>query len=233
MTTPRPVWDLRAELGEGPVWDERDQALWFTDIKRQKIHRYDPATGARRSWDSPEQVGFLLPTQSGGFAVGLQSGLYRFVPETNEFHGLVAVEPELPGNRINDGTVDPSGRLWFGTMDNGEREKSGAFYCFDGGVLKRTNVAGISITNGPAISPDGRTLYWIDTLGGTMSACEIGDDGELGPSRLVVGFRQRRAIPTARQSTAKAASGSACTAAGRQVAIRRKASCFRPSAFRS
>jgi len=180
------VWDLRAELGEGPVWDERDQALWFTDIKRQKIHRYDPATGARRSWDSPEQAGFVLPAQSGGFAVGLQSGLYRFVPETNEFHGLVAVEPELPGNRINDGTVDPSGRLWFGTMDNGEREKSGAFYCFDGGVLKRTNVAGISITNGPAISPDGRTLYWIDTLGGTMSACEIGDDGELGPSRLVV-----------------------------------------------
>jgi sugar lactone lactonase YvrE len=81
MATLLPVWDLRAELGEGPVWDERDKALWFTDIKRQKIHRYDPATGARRSWDSPEQAGFVLPAQGGGFAAGMQSGLYRVVPE--------------------------------------------------------------------------------------------------------------------------------------------------------
>lgn len=195
MTDPRPVWDLRAELGEGPVWDERDKALWFTDIKRQKIHRYDPATGARRSWDSPEQVGFVLPARSGGFAVGLQSGLYRFVPETNEFHGIVEVEPDLPNNRLNDGAVDPSGRLWFGTMDNEEREKTGAFYCFDGDVLKRTNLTGITITNGPAISPDGRTLYWVDTLGGTMSACEIGDDGELGASRLVAKIPPKEGHP--------------------------------------
>ena len=189
------AWEVGAQLGEGPVWVESDKALWFTDIKRQKIHRYDPATGARRSWDSPEQVGFVLPAQGGGFAVGLQSGLYRFVPETNEFHGIVEVEPDLRNNRINDGAVDSSGRLWFGTMDNEEREKTGAFYCFDGGVLKRTNVTGITITNGPAISPDGRTLYWVDTLGGTMSACEIGDDGELGPSRLVVRIPPKEGHP--------------------------------------
>jgi sugar lactone lactonase YvrE len=195
MATPLPVWDLRAELGEGPVWDERDKALWFTDIKRQKIHRYDPATGARRSWDSPEQAGFVLPAQGGGFAAGMQSGLYRFVPENNEFHGIVAVEPDLRTNRINDGAVDPSDRLWFGTMDNGEREKTGAFYCFANGELRRTGLDGIAITNGPAISPDGRTLYWVDTLGGTMSACEIGDDGELGPSRLVVKIPPKEGYP--------------------------------------
>lgn len=183
---PRPVWDLRAELGEGPVWVERDAALWFTDIKRHKVHRYDPNGGERRSWDSPEQVGFVLPARSGGFVAGLQRGLHRFDPETGEFHLIVEVEPDLPDNRLNDGTVDPSGRLWFGTMDNGERARTGSFYCFGGGELRRTNLTGISITNGPAISADGRTLYWVDTLRGTMSACEIGDDGELGPSRLVV-----------------------------------------------
>ena len=196
MTTPRPVWDLRAELGEGPVWDERDQALWFTDIKRQKIHRYDPSTGARRSWDSPEQVGFVLPAQGGGFAVGLQSGLYRFVPETNEFHGIVAVEPEL--SAATGSTTAPSIRpagcgseRW--TMESARRPALST--AFDGGALKRTNVTGIAITNGPAISPDGRTLYWVDTLGGTMSACEIGDDGELGPSRLVVKIPPKEGHP--------------------------------------
>src|SRR5215212_8196105 len=152
-TEPRSVWDVGAELGEGPVWVERDRALWFTDIKRQKIYRFDPATDERAEWGSPEQVGFVLPAEGGGFVAGLQSGLYRFDPGNGEFELIVEVEPDIPTNRLNDGVVDPLGRLWFGTMDNGERDKSGAFYCFDGGVLKRTNVSGIAITNGPAISP--------------------------------------------------------------------------------
>ena len=58
-------WEVEAELGEGPVWVERDQALWFTDIKRQKIHRFHPASGDKRSWDAPEQVGFVIHAQSG------------------------------------------------------------------------------------------------------------------------------------------------------------------------
>ena len=45
MAEPRLAWDVKAELGEGPVWEERDCALWFTDIKRRKVHRYDPAGG--------------------------------------------------------------------------------------------------------------------------------------------------------------------------------------------
>src|SRR5215217_1372471 len=116
---PRLVWPAGCELGEGPVWS--DDALWFVDIKKQKIHRYDPQSDARQSWDAPEQIGFLLPADGpAGFVAGLQSGLHRFDPESGEFSLIAAVEPELPGNRLNDGVVDPSGRLWFGSMDNGE-----------------------------------------------------------------------------------------------------------------
>ena len=56
---PQLLWDVGAELGEDPVWVERDSALWFVDIKRQKVHRFDPASGDRLSWDAPEQIGFL------------------------------------------------------------------------------------------------------------------------------------------------------------------------------
>lgn len=192
---PRLVWELETELGEGPVWVERDAALWFTDIKRQRIYRYDPANGDQQSWHSPEQVGFVLPEASGGFVAGLQSGLYRFDPEGRRFELLAEVEPDRPDNRLNDGVVDPAGRLWFGTMDNGEREKTGSFYCYDRGLLHRTNVSRISITNGPCVSPDGRALYWVDTLGGTISVCEIADGGELGESRLVVKIDPREGHP--------------------------------------
>jgi sugar lactone lactonase YvrE len=126
-TEPTDVWPIAAELGEGPVWVERDRALWFVDIKRQQIHRYDPADGAKRSWPAPEQVGFVFPAERGGFVAGLQSGLHHFDEATGAFELIVAVESGLPTNRLNDGVVDPEGRLWFGTMDNGERAKSGAF----------------------------------------------------------------------------------------------------------
>ena len=180
------VWDLHADLGEGPVWVERDAALWFVDIKRQTIYRFDPESGEKRSSDSPEQVGFVLPAASGGFVAGLQSGLHHFDPASGRFSLIVEVDPELSDNRLNDGVVDPNGRIWFGTMDNSERSKSGAFYCFDRGELKRTHLTDVAITNGPAISPQGDRLYWVDTLAGTISACAIGADGELGPSREIV-----------------------------------------------
>jgi sugar lactone lactonase YvrE len=181
MTEPQAVWSVGAELGEGPVW--AGGALWFVDIKRQKIHRFDPASGQKRSWDAPEQIGFLLPARGGGFVAGLQSGLHRFDEARGGFSLVAEVEPDRPGNRINDGVVDPSGRLWFGTMDNGEKETTGRFYCFREGRVADAGLPRVAITNGPAVSPDGRILYHVDTLAGLVHACEIGPDGRLGPSR--------------------------------------------------
>jgi sugar lactone lactonase YvrE len=183
---PRNVWNVAAELGEGPVWVERDRALWFVDIKRQEIHRYDPADGSKRSWPAPEQVGFVFPAERGGFVAGLQSGLHHFDETSGTFERIVAVEPDTPTNRLNDGVVDPEGRLWFGTMDNGERAKTGAFYCFADGKLTRTAIDGITITNGPAVSPDGRLLYVVDTLHGTIDCADIRHDGSLGDRRPFV-----------------------------------------------
>ena len=182
----RLIWNLQARLGEGALWDERDDAFWFTDIKGRKIYRYDPASGGRSEWDSTEQVGFVVPATSGGFIAGLQSGLHRFDPESGAFDLLVEVEPDKPTNRLNDAVVDPAGRLWFGTMDDRTTDRTGAFYCFREGELIETGIDDICITNGPAVSPDGTTLYWVDTLAGTISAAEIRDDGTLGPSRPLV-----------------------------------------------
>jgi sugar lactone lactonase YvrE len=184
MTPPRNIWSLKAELGEGPVWV--DDALWFTDIKGRKVYRLTPATGERHSWQAPEQVGFVLPAEDGRFVAGLQSGLHLFDPGSGVFEMYVEVEPERPGNRLNDGVVDPHGRLWFGTMDDAETEASGAFYRFERGVVVRTGLEGICITNGPAVSPDGHILYHVDTLAGAIQACDIAGDGELGPSRPFV-----------------------------------------------
>jgi sugar lactone lactonase YvrE len=194
-TEPKSVWNLEAQLGEGPVWVKGDQALWFVDIKRHQIHRYDPSEASKASWDSPEAVGFLFPAERGGFIAGLQSGLHHFDERSGAFDLLVEVEADMPTNRLNDGVVDPSGRLWFGTMDNGEKQKSGAFYCFAGGKLMRTFIGQIAITNGPAVSPDGRILYFVDTLKGTIEQAEILGNGKLGDRQPFVRIDPKEGHP--------------------------------------
>lgn len=195
MTEPRNVWPLAAELGEGPVWVQRDNALWFVDIKKQQVHRYDPGDGTKRSWDAPEQVGFLFPAERGGFVAGLKSGLYHFDERSGSFELIAKVEIDKPDNRLNDGVVDPKGRLWFGTMDNSEKAKSGAFYCFADGKVTPTGIDGIAITNGPAVSPDGRLLYLVNTLKGTIEAADIGGDGSLNRRRPFVRIDPKEGHP--------------------------------------
>ena len=105
--TPVSVCDVRATLGEGPVWIE--DALWFVDIKQQKIHRFDPSGGSLFSWDAPRQVGWILPAADGGLVAGLQDGIYRFDSRTGDFALLAEVEADRPGNRLNDAATDPAG----------------------------------------------------------------------------------------------------------------------------
>ena len=179
------VWPIGAVLGEGPLWSAAEQALWFVDIKGPAIHRFHPASGERHSWPAPVRVGFLALTRDGGMLAGLKTGLHRFNPETGNFTLLHVVEPHAPNNRLNDGFVDSEGFLWFGSMDDTEEEPSGALYQLgDEGCIRRD--PGYVVTNGPAESPDGRTLYHTDTLAGIIYAFDRARNGQLSNKRAFV-----------------------------------------------
>lgn len=180
MAAPRSVLAAQATLGEGPVWVAREQALWFVDIKGHQIHRFDPASDDHKVYDAPCQVGWVLPSDDGKFLAGLQQGVARFDPATGAFDLIATPEAATPGNRLNDATVDAQGRVWFGSMDDGEEADSGRLYCFDRGAVRDSGLPPVCITNGPAISPDGRTLYHTDTLGRVIYKVPVNDDGTLG-----------------------------------------------------
>ncbi|MDQ8757145.1 SMP-30/gluconolactonase/LRE family protein [Sphingosinicella sp. LHD-64] len=181
---PVSVAPVGATLGEGPVWIARDQALWFVDIKGRRIHRFDQEGGHLRSWDAPAQPGWVLPAEGGDLLIGLQGGIHRFDPGTGRFTMIAQVEADRPGNRLNDACTDPEGRIWLGSMDDGERAETGRFYRFEDGRVTDAGLPPVSITNGPAVSPDGRLFYHVDTLGRTIHVCDLSQDGTLGPSRL-------------------------------------------------
>jgi D-xylonolactonase len=172
-----------AQLGEGPVWSAQEKAVWFVDVKGRRIHRYDERTRALRSWSAPEDIGFVVPAIDGRFVCGLKSGLHLFDQASGAFELIARVDSDRPRNRLNDGFVDAAGRLWFGTMDNEETRATGALYRFDSRGLNCCD-DGYVITNGPATSPDGRTLYHVDTLQRVIYAFDLGDSGSLANRRV-------------------------------------------------
>lgn len=181
LNQPTCVWDVQAALGEGALF--HNGLVWFVDIMGNQIHRYDPASGARQSWATPPNPGFIQPRRQGGFIAGLRSGLHDFDPASGTFLLRQRIESDLPGNRLNDAYVDVTGRLWFGTMDYDGRDASGALYVYETLGLRVAD-PGYRITNGPAMSPDGKTLYHADTMEKRIFAFDVVVGGVLANKRL-------------------------------------------------
>ncbi len=188
------VWPIGACLGEGPMWSAAERALWSVDIKGKKIHRFDANTNQGRSWDAPAEPGFILPIVGGGFVTGLKTGLHRFDPRSGEFTLIKQVEPPHLDNRLNDGFVDAAGRLWFGSMHDPETADSGVLYRFSDGECIASD-SGYRVTNGPAMSPDGKTLYHVDTAQQKIYAFDVADDGSLSNKRLFARIELQGAYP--------------------------------------
>ncbi len=181
--TPTSLWEVEATLGEGVLWHAATDRVWFVDIKKNHIHSCASDGSDRRTWNAPSQVSAIVPVAGGGWVVSLEDGLYRFDEAGGRFTLLRAVEADQPGNRFNDAFVDAAGRLWFGSMDNGEKAPTGALYRYDRGDIARAD-DGYIITNGPAVSPCGGTLYHTDTLDKRVYAFDLAQDGSVSNKRL-------------------------------------------------
>ena len=188
------MWPVEAELGEGPVWMTDQNAIWFVDIKKKNIHRFEPSTGRRDTWAAPDQPGFIAPRKAGGWIAGLKTGLHHFDPDSGAFNLVARIDPPKLNNRLNDGFVDAHGRLWFGSMHDGETDLTGALYRYDGADLVRCD-DGYCITNGPTVSPDGKTLYHTDTLKKTIYAFDLDDEGGLSNKRVFVQIEDGAGYP--------------------------------------
>lgn len=183
MVSPAPLQatlavDSRCEHGEGVIWDERRQALFWVDISRRRLWAHVPATGATRDWALPDRPGCLGLVDDGRLLVVLAKSIGVVTPDLDAaelpFTPLADVEPDQPHTRSNDGRVDRDGHLVFGTMDeHAQKAARGSFYQFSlRHGLRRLPLPGVSIPNSICFSHDGRTMYWCDSVSPRLLCCE-------------------------------------------------------------
>ena len=124
------IWDARNELGEGPLWDTREQKLYWLDSKGPTVNRYDPRSGSVQTWKLPSDVGSMALREKGGAIVALRDGIFALDFDTGNTELMVAIEQENPRTRLNDGKVDRRGRFFVGGMDEQETGRMAGLYRF-------------------------------------------------------------------------------------------------------
>lgn len=185
----KPLNDVRCELGEGPVYDDRNQALYQCDIVGKAVHRFDLATGATQRWSFPSEVGSIGLAESGRVVVALRHAVGLFDPSDESFEEIVAIETELgKDTRLNDGKVGPDGAFWVGSMDDRAvpvKEPLGSLYRVTADGKAEAKVRGLMISNGLAFSPDGRSMFHSDSRAGWL------DRWNLDPATGAISNRTR------------------------------------------
>lgn len=160
---PQIALDAHATIGESPLWVPTEGALYWIDVKAPCLHRYQPDTGATRTWKVTSDLGGFAMLADGGALLALRYGIHRLDLHSGKLELLAAppFDPRL--FRFNEGACDANGRFWIGVMfdpiEGSAQEQRGQLHSFTlaGGLRPEPDAA--ELHNGMAWGADGRTFF--------------------------------------------------------------------------
>jgi sugar lactone lactonase YvrE len=157
MFEPEAVANYHCKVGENPLWDAREERLYWADIESNRLFRVDHASGEHECFHHGE-------TMIGGFSFQEDGSLLLF--EVNRIatltkhgeHRVIASEIDGDMLRFNDVIADPEGRVFAGTI--GKTDQSGGLYRIDLDGRVTPLWKGTGCANGMAFTPDLARFYW-------------------------------------------------------------------------
>jgi sugar lactone lactonase YvrE len=159
------VLSAKMQIGEGPVWDAKSQRLLWVDIVGQELNVFNPADGSNKTFKFPDIVTSATPRAQGGVLLTLRRSFAFFDPSTEKLETIAEVEPDMPGNRFNDGKTDRQGRHWAGTMGDVDwNHPIGNLYRIGADKKPVRMEQKICCSNGIAWSPDNKTMYFCESF---------------------------------------------------------------------
>ena len=162
---PKIIFPKNLILGEGPIWIPDTKSLMWLDIKGETLHTFSYITKNITEKKLDKTTTWILPIlNSNKFLVGTGDGVEEYNYNENKFELKLQIEEDLPNNRLNDAKIDKNGNLWFGTMDDTEKEESGSFYCLKPSYELIKIDDSYTVTNGPAIANDDKKIYHVSSL---------------------------------------------------------------------
>lgn len=170
-----------AEHGEGPVWDVVAGVLRFVDLLVGAVLTFDPVTGelTRRLVAAGGVAAALRPRRSGGWVVATERGfaLLADLDNSAEIEKEEYVEAFVDRSiRMNDGSCDPQGRFYCGSMAYSQEPGRGTLYRLDPDRSVHEVLTGVTVSNGLCWTPDGASAYYVDSATHRIDVCEFDSD---------------------------------------------------------
>jgi sugar lactone lactonase YvrE len=188
--------DVRAALGEGPRWRAGDARLYWVDIARRELHRFDPATGRDEARRFAEPVGCLAFARDGGLVLAMQDGLARLA--TWEAEPVPFGDRPLAGRpdlRFNDGRTDARGRFWVGSVNTAKSSRDAALYRFEADGAATLIEGNMLTCNGAAFNAGGTRFCHADTPSHALRGYRVDAAGELVDRVILHQFEQGTGRP--------------------------------------
>jgi sugar lactone lactonase YvrE len=179
----------QTQLGEGVRWDDRRSEVLRVDIVAGRVYRDrvedDGALASVRVYELPWTVGMIAPIEGDeGWLLGGGRGFVYLAPDGT--HRTIA-EVSQAGTRMNDGASDPQGRFWGGALADDHHAGGGALYRLDQTGETEQVLDGLTIPNGVGWSPNGRTMYMVDSGPRVIHAFAFdADRGTISGGRVLV-----------------------------------------------
>lgn len=165
-------------LGEGPVWNDKENAIYYLDILNNKIFRkQDDKEKALCIWETDSNIGGIAFYNNGDIVAFVKEGLKRLRVGTEgkvDKEELIVVFDLDIDERYNDIIVDPKGRIFAGTIKSTHKE--GKLILFEKGKEPKVVLSGLRISNGMGFSPDEKYFYHTDTKFGEIKRYEYDID---------------------------------------------------------
>ena len=191
--TAEPCTTERYFLGEGSRWDEVRHELYWVDIDAGRFYRAraDGATvDVIHRYDLGGYIGAVVPMEdrADGWLVAKDTSIFR-LDERGTLLEVAAPEAELEGIvRVNDAVADPWGRVWVGSMAFGATPGMGSLFRYHESTGTEKQLGALTIPNGQGWSPDRRSMYFVESVPGTLYAFDVDDRGEVDHRRVLLEF---------------------------------------------
>jgi sugar lactone lactonase YvrE len=181
-------------LGEGPVYDEVNNILYWVDIEGFKINYIDFENNKEKDIKLNDYVTSLQLTESKNtVVVTMRYGFYYLDIEEMYLTKIAEIEKNAD-IRFNDGKCDYLGRYWAGTMDLNEKRPLGSLYRLNLDYKVTKHLDGLTISNGIAWSLDNKEMYLIDSIPGKVYSFKF-NNGEINDGKIIIDFSREDGVP--------------------------------------
>lgn len=181
------VFDAKAGVGEGALWDYKNNRLLWIDITGKTFYILNSHDASMHSYAMPKEIGTVVPISEDTVLLALSDGMYEFCISSKTLVQKSRPDIDTALVRFNDGKCSPDGALWVGTMDHGVTKPIAALYRVSADYSVRQMADGVTVSNGITWSPDGSTMYYIDSPTYTVVAYDYDvKRSEISNKRVVI-----------------------------------------------